>query len=147
MFDIFPQHKNVFVPQDTQLILEAITDRGVTILLVPNNKVSEIVVDPIEMESARRSIKRCYAYSGTERMDSADLLVEVVNGKLQEWALDVLDSVPNEDSVEHFREQFLATHGSNNIIQAYREVELDEALRKFDSGTVIPPLITALRSR
>ncbi|WP_179959311.1 hypothetical protein [Marinobacter changyiensis] len=35
MFDIWPYHKNVQVPPDAQQVAEAMTGRGVNVLLVP----------------------------------------------------------------------------------------------------------------
>jgi hypothetical protein len=127
--DIWPPHKNVWVPDGPQPTAEAITDRGVTVLLVPDQGAGEAQLAPVELESARRTIKRCFAYSGSGRVSPAELVVECGNPLLREWALGVLDSVPG-DGAEPWREQWSAA-GSAPLRQSFRELDWRDALRSL----------------
>jgi hypothetical protein len=131
MCDIWPYHKNVFVGQDGQETVEAITDRGVNILLVPDNAVREVEIAEAEQESARRSVSRCFAYSATGATASPDLVVESQGSLLREFGLAVLDSVSADDAVTEQREQWLEPTDSANLSQSFRELELSEALKRI----------------
>ena len=129
MFDIFPEHKTVYVPGNTQQNVEAITDRAVTILFVPDVDKQEVTIDPIDLESARRTIKRCFAYSESKSTD-ADLVIECYSPLLRDWVLEIFDSVEDDESTEQ-RNKFLALDKDTCMIQSFREIDLDEALQKI----------------
>jgi len=131
MFDIWPSHKNVHVPRDAQQTAEAITDRGVTVLLVPDESVRDAAIAPVERESARRSVKRCFAYSGTGSVRSSDLSVECRSGSLANFALAVFDSVPVDRTAQQLREQWLQCVAADGLRQSFRELDLHDALRRL----------------
>lgn len=131
MCDIWPSHKNVQVPDDPQRTAEAITDRGVTVLLVPDEKIRETQIAPVERESARRNIRHCFAYSCSGIVSPADLVVECGNPLLRKWALAVLDSTPTEDAVQPLRRQWSDWEQSAPLRQSFREMELREALSRI----------------
>ncbi len=131
MFDIWPYHKNVHVPPDAQQTVEAITGRGVTVLLVPDNDVQEAAIAPVEHESARRNIKRCFAYSETGTTASSDLVIECQSHPLRDYALAVLDSVPADDTVHELRGRWQERMAASTLSQSFRELELSDALRRI----------------
>ena len=131
MCDIWPNHKNVHVSQNAQQIAEAITERGMTVLLVPDNDVSEVAIATVELESARRNVRRCFAYSETGTTESSDLAVECESHLLGDWALAVLDSVPADDAVRELRGQWLERIASGRLSQSFRELDLSEALTRI----------------
>ena len=131
MFDIWPYHKNVHVSQDAQSAVEAITDRGVTVLLVPDNGVSEVAIAAVELESARRNIRRCFAYSENGTMISSDLVIECQSHLLRDFALAVLESVPADDALQKQRERWLERMATGTLSQSFRELDLNEALRRI----------------
>ena len=131
MFDIWPYHKNVHVPPDAQQTVEAITGRGVTVLLVPDNDLHEAVIAPVEQESARRNIKRCFAYSETGTTVSSDLVIECQSHPLRDFALAVLDSVPADDVVREQREQWQERMAASTLSQSFRQLEMSDALRRI----------------
>jgi len=131
MCDIWPKRKNVHIAQDAQQTIESITDRGVTVLLVPDNAPSEVAIAPVDLESARRNIRRCFAYSETGTTASPNLSVECQSHLLRDFALAVLDSVPVEESVQRHRGRWLERMATDTLSQSFREVELNEALARI----------------
>ncbi|HEY1567598.1 MAG TPA: hypothetical protein VGF68_11300 [Solirubrobacteraceae bacterium] len=77
--DVYPGHKEVVVANDAELIAQAINDRGVTRLLVPEPQPPGPAVEPdLEREtrhSARRRIRSALVYSPTGQTAGADVLV------------------------------------------------------------------------
>ena len=65
MFDIWPEHKDVLVGTDAVERLNAITDRGVNILLVPEGPPAPREYQRQQVAAAERLIETCYAYSAT----------------------------------------------------------------------------------
>jgi len=131
MFDIWPQHKNVHVETDAQHTVEALADRGVTILLVPDGDAGETEIAPVEMESARRNVGRCFAYSATGTTAAADLTVECESDLLRDYALAVVDSLPADDASQELRAQWQQRMAVDRLRQTFRELPLDDALRRL----------------
>ena len=63
--DVYPGHKEVVVPADAEVIVEAINDRGVTRLLVPDGDPAAPDLARETLDSARRRIRTTLAYSPT----------------------------------------------------------------------------------
>lgn len=131
MFDIWPNHKNVHVSQEAQQTVEAITDRGVTVLLVPDEETRDTTIAPVEAESARRNIKRCFAYSETGTALSSDVVVECQSDLLRRFALAVFDSVPADDVLHKRREQWIEGSSAGTLRQSFRQIDLKEALQRI----------------
>ena len=131
MCDIWPYHKNVHVSEDAQQTAEAITDRGVTVLVVPDGDEREIAIAPVELESARRNVIRCFAYAETGTAVSSDLVVECQNHLLRDFGLAVFDSIPDDDSLQEQRRQWLERTATGILSQSFRELDLSEALRRI----------------
>ncbi|MBT4500901.1 MAG: hypothetical protein HOC74_24440 [Gemmatimonadetes bacterium] len=131
MFDIWPHHKNIHVGTDPQHAVEAITDRGVTVLLVPDGDPGEAEIAPVEMESARRNVGRCFAYSETGATAPADLTVECESGLLRDFALAVIDSVPADDASQKLREQWQERMAADRLKQSFRQLPLTDALQRI----------------
>lgn len=131
MVDIWPYHKNVPVPRDAQQTAEAITDRGVNVLLVPDGKEQEVEIGRIELESARRNIRRCFAYSESGEMDSFDLSLECDSDPLREYAMAVLDSLPSGNEISELRALWSERFAGGTVRQFFREMELGEALSRI----------------
>jgi hypothetical protein len=131
MFDIWPYHKNIHVPPDAQQTAEAITGRGVTVLLVPDNDVGEIAIAPVELESARRNVQRCFAYSDTGTTASSDLVIECRSHLLRDFALSVLDSLPADDAGQEQRGRWEEQMATDSLRQTFRQLDLSDALRRI----------------
>ncbi|MCM0613024.1 hypothetical protein KFJ24_11130 [Marinobacter sediminum] len=110
---------------------EAITGRGVNVLLVPDTDAREVAISPVERESARRNVQRCFAYSGSGTAASSDLVIECRSELLRDYALSVLDSLPADDSVLEQRRQWEARLASDTLRQTFHKLDLDDALRRI----------------
>ena len=83
--DVWPPHKEVVVANDAERILEAINDRGVTRLLVPDTPdpagpaepadPAEPDLEPETRHSAQRRIRTALVYSPGGQTRDADVLV------------------------------------------------------------------------
>ena len=128
MFDVWPHHKNVFLGGDQNERAAAITDRGVNILLVPEDRTGELAIEPVGLESARRNIHRCYAYSTDGTVADSNLTVTCSKPELGDWVRKVLTSVERSESPRRrtFWEGALTADGLP--AQSFREISLEEAL-------------------
>jgi hypothetical protein len=131
MFDIWPYHKNIHVPDVGQQTSEAIAGRGVNVLLVPDTDAREVEISPVERESLRRNVQHCFAYSGSGTAVSSDLVIECRNELLRSYALAVLDSVPADDSVVEQRREWEARLAGETVRQTFRKLDLEDALRRI----------------
>ena len=75
MLDVWPSHKEVVVPDDAEAILEAINDRAITWLLVPDGEPALRDVHREARASADSRIRGGFAYSPTGRVARADLRI------------------------------------------------------------------------
>jgi len=131
MCDIWPQHKNVHVSGEPQQTAEAIADRGVTVLLVPDGPPREVEIAQAELESARRTIGRSFAYSASGSVEAPDLIIECMSPRLSEYAQAVIDSVPAGEPERDERELGLEQPASGTLRQSFRELDLDGALQRI----------------
>src|ERR1700722_18584335 len=80
MLDVWPSHKEVVVPDDPDLILEAINDRAITWLLVPERDAAAMPDGPMPdgreaCASARERIVAAFSYSPSGRVPQADVRI------------------------------------------------------------------------
>ncbi len=75
MLDVWPEHKEVVVPDDAEEILRAVNDRGVTRLLVEDGPSRAAPLDRETLASARARIVTALAYSPTGRVPDADVRI------------------------------------------------------------------------
>ena len=77
--DVYPAHKEVVVPNDAERILEAVNDRAITRLLVPDASPGtgppDADLERETLHSAQRRIRTALVYSATGRTTDADVLV------------------------------------------------------------------------
>jgi hypothetical protein len=83
MLDVFPSRKEVVVPAEPGAILDAINDRAVTRLVVPEGEDAEgaaagpaaAPLDRVALASAVGRIATCLAYSSSGRVRGADVRI------------------------------------------------------------------------
>jgi len=131
MFDISPKHKNVLVPDTPIEMAGAITDRGVNVLLVPDENVRESTFEDLQMESARRNVGRCFAYAPGGEVATPDLVIECNVDPFKEYVLAMFDSVPDDPELQRQRGAWLESLTSTTLRQSFREISLSEALRRL----------------
>ena len=127
MLDVWPGHKNVPVAGDAGATLDAILDRAINVLLVPAGTAGSAEFAPVQMASARRTIRRCYTYSATGTAEQPTLAVACSRAEPAEWARAVIDSLPPDDSA--VRGHWLRVVARGSIPeQSFGEVPLERAL-------------------
>jgi hypothetical protein len=128
MFDVWPFHKNVLLSGTQNERAAAITDRAVNILLVPEDRAGEPSIEPVGLESARRNIRRCYAYSASGAVSEPELTVTCDKPELGDWVRKVLGSVEPPES-PHQRAYWESSLTADGLpAQSFREIALEEAL-------------------
>lgn len=128
MCDIWPARKNACVPADAQATLEAITDRGVTVLLAPQGPPGDPAFAPVELVAARRTLRRCFAYSATGIATAPDLILDCAGRPLSDYALAVVNSVPADPAAPALQAHWQA-QADAPLRQSFREITVEAALR------------------
>lgn len=75
MLDIWPSHKEVVVADEAEAILEAINDRAITWLLVPDGELGSPALAREALASARSRIAGAFAYSPGGRVRDGDVRI------------------------------------------------------------------------
>jgi hypothetical protein len=128
MIDIWPDHKEVVVPDDGERLLEAINDRGITRLLVPDDEPGEVDLRRHTRSSAENRIVTALVYSPSGRVRDADVIVRA-NEVTERYVNAVLDestdvAADTRAAIRAARAE-LATDGRPT--ESYRRIELAEA--------------------
>jgi hypothetical protein len=118
--DVYPAHKEVVVPADAERILQAVNDRGVTRLLVPDGPSAEPELTPETRHSAQRRIRTALAYSPSGQAPAADVHVR--------------GSAQSDTYIHAMMASPMGGSGAALPVQGYRRLALDEAL-----GMLLPP--------
>ena len=127
MLDVWPRHKNVPVAENVGETLDAILDRAINVLVVPAGNAGAGEFAPVQMASARRTIRRCYTYSATGVTAQPTLTVACGRAEPATWARAVIDSLPPDDSP--VRSHWLRVAAGGSIPeQSFSEVSLEQAL-------------------
>jgi hypothetical protein len=156
MLDVFPEHKEVVVPDDAELLLEAINDRAVTHLLLPEGEPRRGSFQPMTLNAARERLEGALLYSARGRVGEAD--VEIAGNERADhyvWAtVDVAayaDSVEadgsmSQDAIAWFRShvddvpagvrrRILAERDAlrvgGRIVESFRRIGVEEALERL----------------
>ena len=125
MFDIWPEHKDVLVGTDPGERLNAITDRAVNILLVPDGPPAPREYQRQQTAAAERLIETCYAYSATGSVADPDLVIRCPADPLAAWCQSVFDSVPDGEREEGWQ-------GQGPVLeQSFRRISRQDALARL----------------
>jgi hypothetical protein len=90
MLDVWPSHKEVVVPDDPDAILEAINDRAITWLLVPDREAAALPDGREARASARDRVVAAFSYSPSGRVPDGE--VRIAGNEVSEsYARAVLD--------------------------------------------------------
>ena len=113
-------------------MLQAINDRGIDILLVPNGPTSEYVFEPITHSSAERRIRHCFLYSYNGQLAYPDITIRRPIAPLADSLKIVVRSVADSDyaneAVSQWKEK---TYAGDDTIESYQRISLSEALTYF----------------
>jgi hypothetical protein len=129
MFDVWPSHKEVVVPDDPEEALRAINDRAITRLVVEDGMPGEGAFAPETLASARSRIVTALAYTANGRVREGDVTIagndvtEAYVARALEQSGDV--SAGERDRIAAARRKLLE---DGRPVETYRRVGLDEAL-------------------
>ena len=122
---IWPEHKDVLVGTDAVERLNAITDRGVNILLVPDGPPVSHEYQRQQVAAAERLIETCYAYSATGAVADPDVVIRCPADPLADWCQSVCDSVPDG-------EREAGWQGRGPVLeQSFRRISRQDALARL----------------
>ncbi|MEO5760403.1 MAG: hypothetical protein ABIQ51_26515 [Mesorhizobium sp.] len=74
-YDFWPARREVITSRDHREVLDAINDRGITRLAVPNRQPREVVHRPKEVDAALDRIVSAFVYSPSGRVANPDLVI------------------------------------------------------------------------
>lgn len=126
ILDVWPDHKEVVVPDDPERILQAINDRGITRLAVEDGGgVAAPEFEPQTLSSARDRIATCLAYSPSGRVRDGD--VKIATGDVTEGYVGAV-----LDPVGHVARLRAGDGGGNSYADSIeaRASEVDQAVRE-----------------
>ncbi|HEY2316652.1 MAG TPA: hypothetical protein VGH67_00010 [Solirubrobacteraceae bacterium] len=112
--DVYPAHKEVVVGVDAEAILEAVNDRGVTRLLVPEGPPATPELARETRHSAHRRIRTALVYSPTGQTARADVFVR--------------GSAQSDVHIRAMLGRPATASADVQAAQGFRRVSLDEAL-------------------
>lgn len=125
MFDIWPAHKDVLVGAGAAERLDAITDRAINILLVPDGPPAPCEYQRQQLAAAERLIETCYAYSATGAVADPDLVIRCPVDPLAAWCQSVVESVPDSGRGKSW-------HGQGPVLeQSFRRISRQDALARL----------------
>lgn len=90
-YDFWPARKETFVAADPRAVLDAVNDRAITRLLVPDGVPAPLEHEYTEAAAARERMRSAFAYSATGRVEAADVEIEALDLRAEENPALVLD--------------------------------------------------------
>ena len=102
-----------------------------------------------QLESGRRTIHTCYAYSPSGRVNGADTEISCPHSKLGDWTTQLFDLAVTADSdtVQAKKTHWLNQQANTPILtQTYRRITYQEALMRLKPKRFTSPHY-AIRSR
>jgi hypothetical protein len=91
MFDFWPARKEVFVDADPRVVLDAINDRAITRLAIPEGPSTPVEHEYKEPAAARDRIESVFVYSATGRVVRPTITISGVGPDVEANPRDVLD--------------------------------------------------------
>ena len=136
-FDIWPEHKNVETAREPETILQAINDRGINILLVPDGSASDPNLEAVTRESFERRIDSCYLYAPDGRLNGDSFSISMPRDSIWEWIQKTLNTIDDENSgLQARREQlWRARIEDGTIVQEFHQITPERALRYLPNET------------
>jgi hypothetical protein len=122
--DIFRPHKELVVAADPEQILQAVNDRAITRLLVPQGQPGDASLEPDTRASATRRIKSALAYSPDGRVEDADVSIKG-SAVTESFVLALLDSSPADGPIRQARHALLE---DGRPVETYRRLTVAQAL-------------------
>lgn len=123
--DIFRPHKELVVAADPEQILQAVNDRAITRLLVPQGQPRDPSLEPDTRASATRRLKSALAYSPDGRVEDPDVRIKG-SAVTESFVAALLDSSPPAGSAMRQARHLLLEEG--RPVETYRRLAVAQAL-------------------
>jgi hypothetical protein len=91
MFDFWPARKEVFVATDPRVVLDAINDRAITRLVVPDGPSMSVEHEYKEPAAARDRIQSVFVYSATGQVRAPNIAISGLRPAVEANARETLD--------------------------------------------------------
>lgn len=122
-FDIWPDNKNVSVkPTD---LTNAITDRGVQTLILPQAWSGPGDLQPEQQASLQRNLVGGWAYGPAGCVEDADLVIRCMKTPLEEWAQIVTATVSAQPPT------WYQEAGDDRFQQSFRQLSSDDTISRL----------------
>lgn len=121
-FDFWPDHKEIFLPEDPREALRAINNRGITHLLVIGQPLALVEHRFKEPEAAMDRIRKCWAYSPDGLAADGEIVISTQDMKILENYTGVLEMDAFLDRVEE---------GDNSLLRVKSKSE-EEDFRSYE---------------
>ena len=127
MLDIWPNRKNVSVGPEPGDAADALTDRGVDVLLVPEGRTRAPELQPVQEAALRRLVRDCYLYAPGGAVGDPDLTVSCPRDPVAGWMESVRSSLDGGNGGG----SPAVDDEAGPITQSYRRLSLDQALERL----------------
>lgn len=129
MLDFWPNHKMVLVEPGE--LPEAVTDRAVNVLLIPEGFHLGESATNVTAESARRTISRGFCYAPDGRVIKPTLRLTCAEEPILSWMGRAFESVEEESRVARERVSIDDASEGSTVTQHFREMTLEETLDRL----------------
>ncbi|CAD7338210.1 hypothetical protein SPHS6_02167 [Sphingobium sp. S6] len=132
-FDIVPR-REVFLPADASALLEAINDRAITHLAVPDGPSRPLAFPWTEADAARDRIRHCFAYSADGRANKADVTISSQDAELHHDVELALETVRLAENIERYMDagdadvQLYSTRLAQRVRRRLEEVSQNDKM-------------------
>lgn len=117
--DLWPTHKNVAVERGG--LTDAITERGVDVLVLPSTGLHATDLSPVQSASLQRTLKDAWLYAGNGACAPADTRIQVTAQPLTSW----MEKISTGGIVGR------ATTDGDHLQQTFQRISTDDAIARL----------------
>jgi hypothetical protein len=130
-FYIWPDHKNVQTGREAEAVLQAINDRGINFLLVPDEPTGDPDLEAMTRASFEQRIDGCYLYAPDGQLDGDSFSISLPRDPTWEWIQKTLNTIGDENNdLQTRREREWRVRVENGTLtQEFRRITPENALR------------------
>ncbi|MEM8863153.1 MAG: hypothetical protein AAGD96_33000 [Chloroflexota bacterium] len=130
MLDIWPRHKDVWVESNPVDLLNAINDRAINILLLPEQEPANPSYEKAQLETTLQTIHKCYQYSANGIVTDPTLEVTVNSRKVVEWT-GLIFKDHDDNPIEQNQAWITQYSHAKYLTQSFRQISVEEALARL----------------
>ncbi|MEM7799965.1 MAG: hypothetical protein AAF633_12305 [Chloroflexota bacterium] len=134
MLDIWPKHKDVWVQKNPVALLNAVNDRAINILILPEGEPGSPNFERAQLETAKRTIRSCYLYSAEGKVNEPTLEVTLNSRSVVKWTELIFNDHEKKPvpSLADQKSEWLAQYGDAQFLtQSFRQITVEDALTRL----------------